>query len=117
MIFLPLGALFAFIAGYSFEPASYLLFAAFVALVAAAAAMGLYGVITGMVLLIWYTAGLESFGKAYTAPFTGSDAGALARVLLKRPNRANKFRSRHLAGWNRRRQGKPWSRGSAFPDL
>ena len=37
MIFLPLGALFAFIAGYSFEPASYLLFAAFVALVAAAA--------------------------------------------------------------------------------
>ncbi len=75
------------------------------ALVAAAAAMGLYGVITGMVLLIWYTAGLESFGKAYTAPFTGSDAGALARVLLKRPNRANKFRSRHLAGWNRRRQG------------
>lgn len=73
-------------------------------LVAAAAALGLYGVITGMALIIWYTAGLESFGKAYTAPFTGSDSGALARVLLKRPNSANKFRSRHLSGQNRRRQ-------------
>ena len=47
----------------------------------------------------------EAEKLTYTAPFTGSDAGALARVLLKRPNRANKFRSRHLAGWNRRRQG------------
>ena len=58
----------------------------------------------GLAALVIHLAGLESFGKAYTAPFTGSDAGALARVLLKRPNRANKFRSRHLAGWNRRRQ-------------
>ena len=73
-------------------------------LVAVGAVMGLYGVIAGLALIIWYTAGLESFGKAYTAPFTGSDAGALARVLLKRPNSADKFRSRHLAGWNRRRQ-------------
>lgn len=48
--------------------------------------------------------GLESFGKAYTAPFTGSDTAALVRVFLKRPNRANKFRSAHLAGENRRRQ-------------
>ena len=54
--------------------------------------------------MIWYTAGLESFGKPYTAPFTGADAGALVRVLLKRPNRANKLRGAQLAGWNRRRQ-------------
>ena len=73
-------------------------------LVAVAAALGLYGVITAFALLVWYTAGLESFGQAYTAPFTGSDAGALARVLLKRPNRANKLRAAHLAGRNRRRQ-------------
>ncbi len=73
-------------------------------LVAAAAALGLYGVIAATALIIWYGAGLESFGKAYTAPFTGSDGGALARVFLKRPNRANKFRSAHLAGENRRRQ-------------
>ena len=74
------------------------------ALVALAAALGLYGVVTGAAIIIWYTAGLESFGESYTAPFTGSDSGALARVLIKRPNAANKRRSRHLAGWNRRRQ-------------
>ena len=74
------------------------------ALVAAAAALGLYGVLAGLTIIIWYTAGLESFGEAYTAPFTGSDSGALARVLLKRPNRANKLRSAHLAGRDARRQ-------------
>ena len=73
-------------------------------LVAAAAFMGIYAVTACAALLIWYMSGLESFGKAYTAPFTGSDAGTLSRILLKRPNRANKFRSGHLAGWNRRRQ-------------
>lgn len=73
-------------------------------LVAVAALLGLYGVIAATAMLIWYTAGLDSFGKAYTAPFTGSDAGALLRVLAKRPNRANKFRSAHLSGDNRRRQ-------------
>ena len=73
-------------------------------LVAVAALLGLYGVIAATALIIWYAAGLESFGKAYTAPFTGSDTAALVRVFLKRPNRANKFRSAHLAGENRRRQ-------------
>ena len=63
-----------------------------------------YGVVALAALMIWYTAGLESFGKPYTAPFTGADAGALVRVLLKRPNRANKLRGAQLAGWNRRRQ-------------
>ena len=74
------------------------------ALVAAAALLGLYGVVALAALMIWYTAGLESFGKPYTAPFTGADSGALVRVLLKRPNRANKLRGAQLAGWNRRRQ-------------
>ncbi len=73
-------------------------------LVALGALLGLYGVTAGLALIIWYTAGLESFGQAYTAPFTGSGGGALRRVLLKRPNRANKFRPAHLAGWNARRQ-------------
>ena len=73
-------------------------------LVAAAAFMGIYAVTACAALLIWYMSGLESFGKAYTAPFTGSDAGTLSRILLKRPNRTNKFRSGHLAGLNRRRQ-------------
>ncbi len=49
---------------------------------AAAAALGLYGVIAATALIIWYGAGLESFGKAYTAPFTGSDGGALARACF-----------------------------------
>ena len=48
--------------------------------------------------------GAGELRQAYTAPFTGSGGGALRRVLLKRPNRANKFRPAHLAGWNARRQ-------------
>ena len=74
------------------------------ALVAAGALLGLYGVTALLALMLWYAAGLESFGAAYTAPLTGSDSGALARALLKRPNRANKLRAAHLAGRNRRRQ-------------
>ena len=74
------------------------------ALTRPAALMGIYGVISGAALIIWYTAGLESLGATYTAPFTGSDSGALARILLKRPNPANKLRAAHLAGQNRRRQ-------------
>ncbi len=69
-----------------------------------AALMGLYGVISGAALILWYVSGLESFGAPYTAPFTGSGAGAFARIFLKRPNRANKLRAAHLAGRNRRRQ-------------
>ena len=72
--------------------------------VALGALLGLYGVISALALLVWYLAGLESFGKPYTAPFTGAERGALERVLLKRPNAANKLRAAHLAGPNRRRQ-------------
>ena len=69
-----------------------------------AALLGLYGVITGAALIIWYAAGLESFGVAYTAAFTGPDAGGALRSLLKRPNRADKLRRADLSGGNRRRQ-------------
>ena len=73
-------------------------------LTAVGALTGLYGVMLLTALLIWYVSGLESFGTAYTAPFTGADSGALARVLLKRPNRADRFRPPQFAGRNRRRQ-------------
>ena len=56
--------------------------------VCSAAAMGLYGVITGMVLLIWYTAGLESFGVPYLAPFTsaaGQERGSPDLIRLPLP--------------------------------
>ena len=72
--------------------------------VLAAVLMGLYGLVAALALLILHLACLDSFGAPYTAPFTDRDGPGALTGLIKRPNRADKFRSPHLAGWNRRRQ-------------
>lgn len=72
--------------------------------VLAAVLMGLYGLVAALALLILHLACLDSFGAPYTAPFTDRDGPGALTGLIKRPNRVDKFRSPHLAGWNRRRQ-------------
>lgn len=72
--------------------------------VLAAVLMGLYGLVAALALLILHLACLDSFGAPYTAPFTDRDGPGALTGLIKRPNRADKFRSPHLVGWNRRRQ-------------
>ena len=72
--------------------------------VLAAVLLGLYGLIGALALLILHLATLESFGAPYTAPFTDRDAPGALIGLIKRPNTADKFRSPHLAGRNKRRQ-------------
>ena len=72
--------------------------------VLAAVLLGLYGLMAALALLILHLASIESFGAPYTAPFTDRDGPGALTGLIKRPNRADKYRSPHLAGRNKRRQ-------------
>ena len=73
--------------------------------VLAAAALGLFGLMAALALLIWHLASLESFGAPYLSPLTDADGRGALRALLRRPNRCNRLRSPVIAGENRRRRG------------
>ena len=70
----------------------------------AAVLLGFDGLMAALARLILHLGCLESFGAPYTAPFTDRDAPGALIGLIKRPNTADKFRSPHLAGRNKRRQ-------------
>ena len=86
------------------DMASAVRLASFFALLSAVAA-GLFGLGLFACLLLWHLAGIDSFGRSYTAPLSECRPGALARVLLRRPLRAVKFRDPLLRTPDRRRQG------------
>ena len=72
-------------------------------LLIAGALAGLYGVALGCCLLIWHLAGIDSFGRSYTAPLS-EDGPGLSRMLLRRPFSALKFRDVLLKTIDRRRR-------------
>ena len=72
--------------------------------VLAAVLLGFYELMAALALLILHLGCLESFGAPYTAPFTDRLGPGGLTGLIKRPNRADKFRSPHLAGRNKRRR-------------
>ena len=55
------------------------------ALVLLGLCLGLYGLVFGMALLVYYLCTLESFGTAYLAPFCEGDPGEIARALVRLP--------------------------------
>ena len=73
--------------------------------VIAGAALGLYGLMTALALLIYHLSALESFGAPYLTPLTDADGRGALRALLSRPVRANRRRSGVIAGGNLRRRG------------
>ena len=73
------------------------------ALLLAAALAGLFGVALGGCLLLWHLAGIDSFGRSYTAPLS-EDGPGLRRALLRRPMAARKWRDALLKTPDRRRQ-------------
>ncbi len=75
----------------------------FLALLCAMAA-GLFGVGVYACLLLWHLAGIDSFGRSYTAPLSESGLGGLRRVLLRRPEARRLFRDRLLRTPDRRRR-------------
>ena len=58
-----------------------------VALVLGAVALGFYGVMAGLMLLLWRLCDMENLGVSYLSPLTDSRPGSLRRALLRRPLR------------------------------
>jgi len=73
-------------------------------LVIATLLAGMFGLMAGLVLLLWSLCNMESFGISYMSPLTDSRPGDLFRTLFRAPLRRNKFRDPRLTHTNRRRQ-------------
>ncbi len=72
-------------------------------LLLAGALAGLYGIALGCCLLLWRLAGIDSFGRSYTAPLS-EDGPGLRRILLRRPFSALRLRDPLLNCPDRRRR-------------
>ena len=74
------------------------------ALVLAAILGGLYGVASSLCLFVWYLCTIDSFGRSYTAPWSGGRRHNLLRTFLRRPLPEEKLREPELNTPDRRRQ-------------
>ena len=57
-------------------------------------ALGLFGVVTGLILLVWHLSTLENLGVPYLWPLAGGNAREVSRAVLRRPIRSEKMRKR-----------------------
>lgn len=67
------------------------------------AALGLFGVVAGTVVLLAHFASLESFGIPYLAPFAGVKKTRIKDSIIVVPDRMNKMRPDELNVKNKRR--------------
>ena len=74
------------------------------ALVIAAIAAGLYGVVLALAFIVWYLCTIDSFGRNYTAPWSGGGRRNLRRTFLRSPLPDDKFREPELRTPDRRKQ-------------
>jgi spore germination protein KA len=70
------------------------------ALILMAGLLGMFGLINGIVVVIWYMLSLKSFGLPYMYPAVPFDREALKDTLIKAPARALQKRFRLLAPTN-----------------
>lgn len=66
--------------------------------------LGLFGLVLGGLLLLYYLCSLESYGTAYLSPFCDGSAGEVLRALLRLPLYRLKDRPRTLRPENVRNQ-------------
>lgn len=66
--------------------------------------MGMYGLMAGLIVLLWLLCDMESFGLAYLHPLCDGGRGHLVRTFLRLPLGTDKFRDPAVAGRNRRKQ-------------
>ena len=66
--------------------------------------LGLYGLMVGLVVLLWRLCSMESCGVAYLYPLADGGPGRLSDALLRLPLRMKKYRDEPLRGRNRRQQ-------------
>ncbi len=69
-----------------------------------ALALGMYGLMAGLALLLWRLSSLESCGVSYLYPLADGEPGRLIQTFLRPPLRMEKARDPALRGWNGRRQ-------------
>ena len=67
-------------------------------------AMGLFGIVAGSTLILYYLCTLESFGTAYLSPFSDAEGMETLRALLRFPLHRNKERPECLHPENVRNQ-------------
>ena len=65
---------------------------------------GLFGVVISLCLFVWYLCTIDSFGRNYTAPWSGGRRKNLSRTFLRRPLPEEKMREPELNTPDRRRQ-------------
>lgn len=71
----------------------------------AAAIAGLYGIVAGVIFLIWHLCSLESFGRSYVAtPPAGKSSPGPAALFLRIPPWQDTTRDAELNGGDRRRR-------------
>ena len=73
-------------------------------LVLAAVFAGMFGIIMGVALLIWHLCSIESFGRAYRTPLTGSGGGDTGGVFIRRPPWTDVYRDTLINGGDVRRR-------------
>ncbi len=73
-------------------------------LLIAAIAGGLYGVAVGMCLFVWYLCTIDSYGRNYTAPWSGGEPQNLSRTFLRKSVMSDKMRDAELNTPDRRKR-------------
>ena len=74
------------------------------ALVLAAVFAGMFGIIMGAAVLIWHLCSIESFGRAYMTPLTGSGGGDTGGVFTRHPPWTDVYRDPVINGGDVRRR-------------
>ena len=74
------------------------------ALLIAAIIGGLYGVAAGLCLFVWYLCTIDSYGRNYTAPWSGRRPDNLSQTFLRKPPSADKLREAELNCPDRRKR-------------
>ena len=74
------------------------------ALLIAAIIGGLYGVAAGLCLFVWYLCTIDSYGRNYTAPWSGGRPDNLSQTFLRKPPSADKLRETELNCPDRRKR-------------
>lgn len=73
-------------------------------LLLAAIGGGLFGVAAGLCIFVWYLCTIDSYGRNYTAPWSGGRPDNLARTFLRRPPSEDKMREPDLNCPDRRKR-------------
>lgn len=74
------------------------------ALTILAVATGMFGIVAGVIIIVYHLSTLETLGVAYTSPYSEADAGEMIQTFLRLPLKSVKFRKKYMMTQDRRKQ-------------